>query len=139
MERPFREFEKLVIIGLTQDAHLTGASLARKCGMKESNVCSIRRRLIDSRQIYFANVPSFHKLGCKMVVQLYESTNPAVPKDIKDTSHLAFLDETPEVFDSVSGEGATRLLLRPDGPEVRQAVHRRGPDAQVPASGPVSR
>jgi DNA-binding Lrp family transcriptional regulator len=105
MERPFRESEKLVIFGLTQDAHLTDSSLARKFGMKESTVSSIRRRLMDSRQIYFANVPSFHKLGCEMFVQLYGSTNPAVPRDIKDSSHLAFLDETPEVFDSVSGEG----------------------------------
>jgi DNA-binding Lrp family transcriptional regulator len=105
MERPFRESEKLVIYGLTQDAQLTDSSLARKFGMKESTVSSIRRRLMDSRQIYFANVPSFHKLGCEIFVQLYGSTNPAVPKDIKDTSHLAFLDETPEIFDSVSGEG----------------------------------
>jgi DNA-binding Lrp family transcriptional regulator len=105
MERQFRESEKLVIFGLTQDAHLTDCSLARKFGMKESTVSSIRRRLMDSRQIYFANVPSFHKLGCELFVQLYGSTNPAVPKDVKDTSHLAFLDETPEVFDSVSGEG----------------------------------
>lgn len=105
MERPFRESEKLVIYGLTQDAHLTDSSLARKFGMKESTVSSIRRRLMDSRQIYFANVPSFHKLGCEMFVQLYGSTNPAVPKDIKDASHLTFLDETPEIFDSVSGEG----------------------------------
>ncbi len=105
MERPFRESEKLVIFGLTQDAQLTDSSLARKFGMKESTVSSIRRRLMDSRQIYFANVPSFHKLGCEMFVQLYGSTNPAVPKDVKDMSHLAFLDETPEVFDSVSGEG----------------------------------
>lgn len=73
--------------------------------MKESTVSSIRRRLMDSRQIYFANVPSFHKLGCEMFVQLYGSTNPAVPKDVKDVSHLSFLDETPEIFDSVSGEG----------------------------------
>jgi len=105
MERPFRESEKFVIYGLTQDAHLTDSSLARKFGMKESTVSSIRRRLMDSRQIYFANVPSFHKLGCEMFVQLYGSTNPAVPKDVKDVSHLTFLDETPEVFDSVSGEG----------------------------------
>ncbi len=105
MERPFRESEKLVIFGLTQDAHLTDSSLARKFGMKESTVSSIRRRLMDSRQIYFANVPSFHKLGGELFVQLYGSTNPAVPKDVKDASHLAFLDETPEVFDSVSGEG----------------------------------
>ena len=105
MERPFRESEKLVILGLTQDANLTDASLARRFSMKESTVSSIRRRLMDSRQIYFANVPSFHKLGCEMFVQLYGSTNPAVPKDVKDVSHLAFLDETPEIFDSVSGEG----------------------------------
>jgi len=105
MERPFRESEKLVIFGLTQDAHLTDSSLARRFGMKESTVSSIRRRLMDSRNIYFANVPSFHKLGCELFVQLYGSTNPAVPKDIKDSSHLAFLDQTPEVFDSVSGEG----------------------------------
>ncbi len=105
MERPFRESEKLVIYGLSQDAHLTDSSLARKFGMKESTVSSIRRRLMDSRQIYFANVPSFHRLGCEMFVQLYGSTNPAVPKDVKDTSHLLFLDETPEIFDSVSGEG----------------------------------
>lgn len=105
MERPFRESEKLVIFGLTQDAHLTDSSLARKFGMKESTVSSIRRRLMDSRNIYFANVPSFHRMGCEMFVQLYGPTNPAVPKDIKDSSHLVFLDETPEVFDSVSGEG----------------------------------
>jgi DNA-binding Lrp family transcriptional regulator len=105
MERPFRESEKLVIYGLTQDAQLTDSSLARRFGMKESTVSSIRRRLMDSRNIYFANVPSFHKLGCEMFVQLYGSTNPAVPKDIKDMSHLGFLDETPEIFDSVSGEG----------------------------------
>ena len=104
MERPFRESEKLVIYGLTQDAQLTDSSLARRFGMKESTVSSIRRRLMDSRNVYFANVPSFHKLGCEMFVQLYGSTNPAVPKDIKDMSHLGFLDETPEVFDSVSGE-----------------------------------
>ena len=89
---------------MTQDAQLTDSSLARRFGMKESTVSSIRRRLMDSRNIYFANVPSFHKLGCEMFVQLYGSTNPAVPKDVKDMSHLGFLDETPEVFDSVSGE-----------------------------------
>jgi DNA-binding CsgD family transcriptional regulator len=105
MERPFRESEKLVIYGLTQDAHLTDASLARRFGMKESTVSSIRRRLMDSRNIYFANVPSFHRLGCRLIVQLYGSTNPAVPKDVKDASHLSFFDETPEIFDSVSGEG----------------------------------
>lgn len=105
MERPFRESEKLVIFGLTQDAHLTDAALARKYGMKESTVSSIRRRLMDSRNIYFANVPSFHKMGCDLFVQLYGRTNPAVPKDVKDSSHLTFLDRTPEVFDSVSGEG----------------------------------
>ncbi|MCU0852937.1 MAG: helix-turn-helix domain-containing protein, partial [Thermoplasmata archaeon] len=105
MERPFRESEKLVIFGLTQDADLTDSALARRFGMKESTVSSIRRRLMDSRNIYFANVPSFHKLGCDMFVQLYGSTNPAVPKDIKDMSYLRFLDETPEIFDSVSGEG----------------------------------
>jgi DNA-binding CsgD family transcriptional regulator len=105
MERPFRESEKLVIYGLTQDAHLTDASLARRFGMKESTVSSVRRRLMDSRNIYFANVPSFHRLGCRLIVQLYGSTNPAVPKDVKDASHLGFFDETPEIFDSVSGEG----------------------------------
>ncbi|MGQ9586780.1 MAG: MarR family transcriptional regulator [Thermoplasmata archaeon] len=60
---------------------------------------------MDSRNIYFANVPAFHKLGCEMIVQMYGSTNPAVPKDVKDRSHQSYLDETPEVFDSVSGEG----------------------------------
>jgi DNA-binding Lrp family transcriptional regulator len=105
MERPFRESEKLVIYGLAQDAQLTDSSLARRFGMKESTASSIRRRLMDSRNIYFANVPSFHKLGCEIFVQLYGSTNPAIPKDIKDMAHLSFLDETPEVFDSVSGEG----------------------------------
>jgi DNA-binding Lrp family transcriptional regulator len=105
MERPFRESEKLVIYGLTQDANLTDSSLARRFGMKESTVSSIRRRLMDSRNIYFANVPSFHKLGCELIVQLYGSTNPAVPKEVKDASHLAYLDVTPEVFDAVSGEG----------------------------------
>jgi len=104
MERPFRESEKLVIYGLAQDARLTDSSLARRFGMKESTVSSIRRRLMDSRNIYFANVPSFEKLGCELFVQLYGSTNPAVPKDVKDMSHLGFLDETPEVFDSVSSE-----------------------------------
>ncbi len=104
MERPFRESEKLVIYGLTQDARLTDSSLARRFGMKESTVSSIRRRLMDSRNIYFANVPSFEKLGCELFVQLYGSTNPAVPKDVKDMAHLGFLDETPEVFDSVTGE-----------------------------------
>ncbi len=104
MERPFRESEKLVIFGLTQDANLTDSSLARRFGMKESTVSSIRRRLMDSRNIYFANVPSFHKLGCELIVQLYGSTNPAVPKDVKDASHLAYLDATPEIFDAVSGE-----------------------------------
>lgn len=105
MERPFRESEKLVIFGLTQDASLTDSSLARRFGMKESTVSSIRRRLMDSRNVYFANVPSFHKLGCELIVQLYGSTNPAVPKDVKDVSHLSYLDATPEVFDTVSGEG----------------------------------
>ncbi len=109
MERPFRESEKLVIFGLTQDAHLTDSSLARRFGMKESTVSSIRRRLMDSRHIYFANVPSFHNMGCEMFVQLYGSTNPAVPKDVKDISHLSFLDETPEIFDSVSGEGFIQM------------------------------
>jgi len=105
MERPFRESEKLVIYGLAQDAQLTDSSLARRFGMKESTVSSIRRRLMDSRNIYFANVPSFHNMGCELIVQLYGSSNPAVPKEVKDTSHLTFLDSTPEVFDSVSGEG----------------------------------
>ncbi|OGS56394.1 MAG: hypothetical protein A3K60_08640 [Euryarchaeota archaeon RBG_19FT_COMBO_56_21] len=105
MERAFRESEKLVIFGLTQDAQLTDSSLARRFGMKESTVSSIRRRLMDSRNIYFANVPSFHKLGCELLVQLYGPTNPAVPKDVKDMSHLVYLDHTPEIFDSVSGEG----------------------------------
>ncbi len=105
MERPFRESEKLVIMGLTQDARLTDSSLARRFGMKESTVSSIRRRLMDSRNLYFANVPSFHKLGCELIVQLYGSTNPAVPKEEKDVSHLTFMDATPEIFDSVSGEG----------------------------------
>lgn len=104
MERPFRESEKLVIFGLAQDAHLTDSALARRFGMKESTVSSIRRRLMDSRNIYFANVPSFHKLGCEMFVQLYGSTNPAVPKEVKDLSHLSYFDETPEIFDSVSSE-----------------------------------
>ncbi len=105
MERPFRESEKLVIFGLTQDAGLTDSSLARRFGMKESTVSSIRRRLMDSRNIYFANVPSFHRLGCELIVQIYGSTNPPVPKEVKDASHLAYLDATPEVFDAVSGEG----------------------------------
>ena len=105
MERPFRESEKLVIYGLTQDAQLTDSSLARRFGMKESTVSSIRRRLMDSRNIYFANVPSFHNLGCELIVQLYGSTNPAVPKEVKDAAHLTFMDSTPEIFDSVSGEG----------------------------------
>lgn len=105
MERAFRESEKLVIFGLTQDAQLTDSSLARRFGMKESTVSSIRRRLMDSRNIYFANVPSFHKLGCELFAQLYGPTNPAVPKDVKDMSHLVYLDHTPEIFDSVSGEG----------------------------------
>lgn len=84
---------------------MTDAALARRSGMKESTVSSIRRRLMDSRHIYFSNVPSFHKLGCNLFVQLYGSTNPAVPKDVKDSAHLRFLDQTPEVFDSASGEG----------------------------------
>ena len=105
MERPLRESEMLVIYGLMQEANLTDSALARRFGMKESTVSSIRRRLMDSRHIYFTNVPSFHKLGCEVFVQLYGSTNPAVPKDAKDASHLRFLDQTPEVFDSASGEG----------------------------------
>ena len=105
MKRPFRESEKLVIYGLTLDANLTDLALARKFGMKESTVSSIRRRLIDSRNIYFANVPSWNKMGCQLMVQLYGPTNPAVPKDVKDAAHLSFLDHTPEIFDSVSGEG----------------------------------
>ena len=104
MERPLRESEMLVIYGLMQDANLTDSSLARRYGMKESTVSSIRRRLMDSRHIYFTNVPSFHRLGCGLFVQLYGTTNQAVPKDVKDTSHLRFLDKTPEVFDSASGE-----------------------------------
>jgi DNA-binding Lrp family transcriptional regulator len=104
MKRPFRESEKLVIYGLTLDANLTDLALARRFGMKESTVSSIRRRLMDSRNIYFANVPSWNKMGCQLMVQLYGPTNPAVPKDVKDAAHLSFLDETPEIFDSVSGE-----------------------------------
>ncbi len=105
MERPLRESEMLVIYHLMQDATLTDAALARRSGMKESTVSSIRRRLMDSRHIYFSNVPSFDKLGCTLFVQLYGPTNPAVPKDVKDMAHLRFLDQTPEVFDSASGEG----------------------------------
>jgi DNA-binding MarR family transcriptional regulator len=105
MERALRESEMLVIYGLMQDANLTDSALARRCGMKESTVSSIRRRLMDSRHIYFANTPSFHRLGCQIFVQLYGSTNPAVPKDVKDAAHQRFLDETPEIFDSASGEG----------------------------------
>jgi DNA-binding MarR family transcriptional regulator len=105
MERPLRESEMLVIFHLMQDATLTDAALARRSSMKESTVSSIRRRLMDSRHIYFSNVPSFHKLGCALFVQLFGSTNPAVPRDIKDSAHLRFLDQTPEVFDSASGEG----------------------------------
>lgn len=105
MERPLRESEMHVIYGLMLDANLTDSALARRFGMKESTVSSIRRRLMDSRHIYFSNVPSFHKLGCKLFVQLYGPTNPAVPKDVKDTAHLRFMDETPEIFDSASGEG----------------------------------
>ncbi len=105
MKRPFRESEKLVIYGLTQDASLTDSALARLYGMKESTVSSIRRRLMDSRHIYFANIPAFHKLGCKLIAELYGTTNPAVPKEDKEMSHLRYLDETPEVFDCVSSEG----------------------------------
>lgn len=105
MERPLRESEMLVIYHLMRDATLTDAALARRSGMKESTVSSIRRRLMDSRHIYFSNVPSFHKLGCTLFVQLYGPTNPAVPKDVKDSAHLRFLDQTPEFFDSASGEG----------------------------------
>jgi len=105
MERPLRESEMLVIYQLMQDATLTDAALARRSSMKESTVSSIRRRLMDSRHIYFSNVPAFHKLGCTLFVELYGSTNPAVPKDVKDSAHLRFLDQTPEVFDSASGEG----------------------------------
>ncbi len=105
MERPLRESERLVIFGLMVDANLTDAALAKRCGMKESTVSSIRRRLMDSRLIYFTNTPSFHKLGCQLFVQMFGSTNPAVPRDVKDQTHLRFLDETSEVFDSASGEG----------------------------------
>lgn len=105
MERALRESERLVILGLMQDANLTDAALAKRCGMKESTVSSIRRRLMDSRLIYFTNTPSFHRLGCQMFIQVSGSTNPAVPRDVKDQTHLRFLDETPEVFDSASGEG----------------------------------
>lgn len=104
MERPLRESEMLVIYQLMQDATLTDAALARRSGMKESTVSSIRRRLMDSRHIYFSNVPAFHKLGCTLFVQMYGSTSPAVPKDVKDSAHYSYLDQTPEVFDSASGE-----------------------------------
>jgi len=105
MEKPLRDSEMLVIYWLMRDANLTDAALARRSGMKESTASSIRRRLMDSRHIYFTNTPAFHKLGCTVFVQLYGSTNPAVPKDVKDSAHLRFLDRTPEIFDSASGEG----------------------------------
>jgi hypothetical protein len=101
----FTESEKVVIYGLTQNADQTDSALASRFGLKLSTVTSIRRRLMDSKHIPFVNFPAFSKLGCEMIVQLYGSTNPGLPPEIKDGLHLGFLDETPGIFDSISTEG----------------------------------
>lgn len=106
----FLESEKLVILGLTEDASRTDAEIADLYGIKKGTVASVRRRLVDAGAISFANVPALNKLGCEMICFHSGSTEPSASSDVKASDYAAFCEIAPQVFHGLIG-GASLILF----------------------------
>lgn len=105
----FLESEKLVILGLTEDANRTDAEIAELFGMNKGTVAAVRRRLLDAGAMFYANIPSFNKLGCEMLACHVGTMNPAVSADTKANHYLEFCNQSPHVFHGMIG-GSTVVL-----------------------------
>ena len=99
----FLESEKLVILGLTEDATRTDAQIADLYKLKKGTVASIRRRLLDSGAIAFVNVPSFNKLGCEMLAAHIGTAEPTDKVDMRASSYVEFTSKTPQIFHGLIG------------------------------------
>lgn len=97
--------ERLVMFALSEDAARTNADVAERVDMKESTVALHRRNLLKNGHMYFAYLPSLHKLGFEMLAEFFTVINPAIPKESKNDTYKEFFRRNPEVFDAVSGEG----------------------------------
>jgi DNA-binding Lrp family transcriptional regulator len=105
----FLESEKLVILGLTEDANRTDTEIADRFGMNKGTVAAVRRRLLDSGAIFYANIPSFSRLGCEMVACHIGTTSPAASADVKANDYLEFCNQSPHVFHGIIGGGTVIL------------------------------
>ncbi len=99
----FLESEMKVIHGLTQDAMMTDAEIADRYHLRKGTVASIRRRLVDAGAIFYANVPSFNKLGCHMIGFDMGTFEPSERMDTRTNEYIEFCNQTPEVFHSIIG------------------------------------
>lgn len=105
MEKGLSEGEKLVLLALVEDATRTDAEVAETTGLRETTAGRHRRNLVRDGNLSFANYPAFHQLGCELLAEYFGRTNPAIPLDDRNGLYKAFLARTPQVFDSVAGEG----------------------------------
>lgn len=106
----FLPSEMTVILALTEDADRTDAQIADAYGMNKGTVASVRRRLLDSGAVFFANIPSFNKLGCELMAFHTGATDPAVPADVKTNSYLEFCEGSPSTFSAMIGGGNVSFL-----------------------------
>lgn len=100
--------KRLVLFALAEDGSRTDVEVAERTGMKESTVGLHRRELLKEGHMRYVNFPSFEKLGCEMLVEFYGNTNPAISADIKIKAYKEFFEQTPQVFDAISGVGFVR-------------------------------
>ncbi len=105
----FLESEKLVILGLTEDANRTDADIADIFDMNKGTVAAVRRRLLDAGAIFYVNIPSFSRLGCEMVACHVGTLSPAVSADAKANNYLEFCNQSPHVFHGIIGGSAVIL------------------------------
>lgn len=99
----FLDSEKLVMLGLTEDATRTDAQIADLFGLKKGTVAAARRRLLDAGAIDFVNVPAFNKLGCELLAVHIGTTEAIERADTRVNHYLDFCAQRPELFHGLIG------------------------------------
>lgn len=99
----FLESEMQVILGLVEDATRTDAEIADIHSLKKGTVASIRRRLLDSGAITYANVPAFNRLGCELMGFHIGSVEPSERADTRVNHYIEFTAKSPQIYHGMIG------------------------------------
>ena len=89
--------EKLVLYGLTKYPDIQDYKLAKKLGLKQTTVSSIKRRLKEEKFFRHIRVPLLQDIGCEMLVGIHANFNPIIPLE----QRVEIASKNIEIFDEI--------------------------------------